>query len=70
MCLFYRHDLAVALDILLKDLKVFAQSNEQLYKEMTLLLTMDDFRSGLDYDDIFTYKCGKILVSSTNYLWN
>lgn len=34
----------MALDILLKDLKVFAQSNKELYKEMTQLLTLDDFR--------------------------
>lgn len=40
----YRHEFAVALDILLKDLKVFAQSNKELYKEMTQLLTLDDFR--------------------------
>ncbi|XP_059644431.1 protein TPR3-like isoform X2 [Cornus florida] len=38
------HDCARALDILMKDLKVFAQSNEELYKEMTMLLTLDDFR--------------------------
>ncbi|KAL3497326.1 hypothetical protein ACH5RR_040058 [Cinchona calisaya] len=40
-----KHDVTMALDILLKDLKVFAASNEELYKEMTLLLTMDDFRT-------------------------
>ncbi|CDP16119.1 unnamed protein product [Coffea canephora] len=39
-----RHDLALALDILLKDLKCFASSNEHLYKEMAWLLTMEDFR--------------------------
>ncbi|XP_059644428.1 topless-related protein 1-like isoform X2 [Cornus florida] len=38
------HDCARALDILMKDLKVFAPSNEELYKEMTMLLTLDDFR--------------------------
>ncbi|XP_022892695.1 protein TPR3-like isoform X3 [Olea europaea var. sylvestris] len=39
-----KHDHAVALDILRKDLKVFAQSNKELYKEITQLLTLDDFR--------------------------
>ncbi|KAL2525724.1 Topless-related protein 1 [Abeliophyllum distichum] len=39
-----KHDNAVALDILRKDLKVFAQSNKELYKEMTQLLSLDDFR--------------------------
>ncbi|CAK9188200.1 unnamed protein product [Ilex paraguariensis] len=39
-----KHDTAKALDILVKDLKVFAPSNEELYKEMTHLLTLDDFR--------------------------
>ncbi|KAF5936255.1 hypothetical protein HYC85_027384 [Camellia sinensis] len=38
------HDRARALDILVKELKVFAISNEELYKEMTQLLTFDDFR--------------------------
>ncbi|XP_027333298.1 protein TPR3-like [Abrus precatorius] len=33
-----------ALDILLKDLKVFARGNEELFKELTLLLTVDDIR--------------------------
>ncbi|KAG8375814.1 hypothetical protein BUALT_Bualt10G0139500 [Buddleja alternifolia] len=39
-----KHERSLALDILLKDLKVFAQSNKELYKEMTQLLTLDDFR--------------------------
>ncbi|EYU20238.1 hypothetical protein MIMGU_mgv1a005807mg [Erythranthe guttata] len=39
-----KHESAAALDILVKDLKVFEQSNKELYKEMTLLLTMPNFR--------------------------
>lgn len=39
-----RQDHKTALDILLKDLKVFAKSNEELYREMTQLLTLDNFR--------------------------
>ncbi|XVF35631.1 hypothetical protein REPUB_Repub18cG0162800 [Reevesia pubescens] len=38
------NDRAKALDILMKDLKVFAHGNEELYREMTLLLTIDNFR--------------------------
>ncbi|XAR71008.1 hypothetical protein NMG60_11028077 [Bertholletia excelsa] len=38
------HDRQRALDILLKDLKAFSESNEELYKEMTQLLSADDFR--------------------------
>ncbi|KAL9224439.1 hypothetical protein vseg_000469 [Gypsophila vaccaria] len=33
-----------AVDILVKDLKVFSTFNEELFKEITLLLTLDDFR--------------------------
>ncbi|KAL7159029.1 hypothetical protein ABFS83_01G001800 [Erythranthe nasuta] len=39
-----KRESAAALDILVKDLKVFEQSNKELYKEMTLLLTMPNFR--------------------------
>ncbi|KAK4491060.1 hypothetical protein RD792_001782 [Penstemon davidsonii] len=39
-----KHEYGVALDILLKDLKVFSQSNKELFKEMTQLLALDDFR--------------------------
>ncbi|WRX32540.1 WD40 repeat - like 10 [Theobroma cacao] len=38
------NDRAKALDILMKDLKVFAAGNEELFREMTQLLTLDDFR--------------------------
>ncbi|GBG59426.1 hypothetical protein CBR_g38451 [Chara braunii] len=39
-----KQDRAKAVDILVKDLKVFAQFNEDLYKEITQLLTLDNFR--------------------------
>lgn len=39
-----RRDRAKAVEILVKDLKVFAGFNEDLFKEITLLLTLDDFR--------------------------
>ncbi|XP_022732514.1 protein TPR3-like isoform X2 [Durio zibethinus] len=38
------NDRAKALDILMKDLKVFAEGNAELFREMTQLLTLDDFR--------------------------
>lgn len=37
-------DRAKAVEILVKDLKVFASFNEELYKEITQLLTLDNFR--------------------------
>ncbi|KAL0680730.1 hypothetical protein Bca4012_047577 [Brassica carinata] len=40
-----KRDRAKAVDILVKDLKVFAGFNEDLFKEITLLLTLDDFRA-------------------------
>ncbi|ONM31023.1 topless-related1 [Zea mays] len=42
-----RHDRAKAVDILVKDLKVFSTFNEELYKEITQLLTLENFSSKL-----------------------
>ncbi|XP_066341504.1 protein TOPLESS-RELATED PROTEIN 2-like [Miscanthus floridulus] len=39
-----RHDRAKAVEILMKDLKVFASFNEELFKEITQLLTLENFR--------------------------
>ena len=39
-----RQDRGKAVDILVKDLKVFASFNEELYKEITQLLTLENFR--------------------------
>ncbi|KAH9294483.1 hypothetical protein KI387_040315 [Taxus chinensis] len=39
-----RQDRAKAVDILVKDLRVFSTFNEELYKEITQLLTLDNFR--------------------------
>lgn len=39
-----RHDRSKAVDILVKDLKVFATFNEELFKEITQLLTLENFR--------------------------
>lgn len=40
----YRQDRARAIEILMKDLKVFASFNQELFKEITLLLTLGNFR--------------------------
>jgi hypothetical protein len=39
-----RRDRAKAVEILVKDLKVFAAFNEDLFKEITQLLTLENFR--------------------------
>lgn len=39
-----RQDRAKAVEILVKDLKVFSSFNEDLFKEITQLLTLDNFR--------------------------
>ncbi|KAG1363980.1 protein TPR3 [Cocos nucifera] len=39
-----KHDRAKAVNILVKDLKVFASFNEDLFKEITQLLTLENFR--------------------------
>lgn len=40
----HRHDRSKAVEILVKDLKVFASFNEELFKEITQLLTLENFR--------------------------
>lgn len=42
-----RKDRAKGVEILVKDLKVFAAFNEDLFKEITQLLTLENFRYGL-----------------------
>jgi hypothetical protein len=39
-----RNDRVKAVDILVNDLKVFSAFNEELFKEITQLLTLDNFR--------------------------
>ncbi|KAH6755196.1 Transducin family protein / WD-40 repeat family protein [Perilla frutescens var. hirtella] len=39
-----KHDLSKAVDVLVKDLKVFSSFNEDLFKEITQLLTLENFR--------------------------
>ena len=40
----HRQDKAKGVEILVGDLKVFSTFNEELYKEITQLLTLNDFR--------------------------
>lgn len=40
----FRNDRPKAVEILVKDLKVFASFNEDLFKEITQLLTLENFR--------------------------
>ncbi|KAK3427749.1 hypothetical protein EUGRSUZ_F03923 [Eucalyptus grandis] len=39
-----KHDRSKAVDILIKDLKVFSTFNEELFREITQLLTLENFR--------------------------
>lgn len=48
-----RLDRGKAVEILVKDLKVFASLNEDLFKEMTMLLTLDNFREN---DQLSNYR--------------
>ena len=41
---FCRKDNAKAVEILVKELKVFSTFNEELFKEITMLLTLTNFR--------------------------
>lgn len=41
---YFRQDKAKAVEILVGDLKVFSTFNEELYKEITQLLTLTNFR--------------------------
>ena len=41
-----RKDRSKGVDILVNDLKVFAAFNEDLFKEITQLLTLENFRCG------------------------
>ncbi|GLT77131.1 hypothetical protein SLA2020_487450 [Shorea laevis] len=47
-----RDDKVTAIDILQNDLKVFASSNEDLYKELTQLVTLDNFSEDAHCGDL------------------
>ncbi|XP_028782646.1 protein TOPLESS-like [Neltuma alba] len=50
-----KHDRSKAVEILVKDLKVFATFNEDLFKEITQLLTLENFR--YEYKLLFWLQC-------------
>ncbi|KAF8400581.1 hypothetical protein HHK36_013880 [Tetracentron sinense] len=50
-----KHDRSKAVDILVKDLRVFASFNEELFKEITQLLTLENFRLTLMLFILFSY---------------
>ncbi|KDP33561.1 hypothetical protein JCGZ_07132 [Jatropha curcas] len=55
-----KFDRAKAVDILIKDLKVFSSFNEDLFKEITQLLTLDNFRSHCrENDQLSSYRDAK-----------
>lgn len=43
----FRKDRHAAIDVLADELRVFRPYSEELYREMTMLLTMDNFRQAL-----------------------
>ncbi|KAJ9537436.1 hypothetical protein OSB04_030169 [Centaurea solstitialis] len=47
----HKNDLAKAVEILVKDLKFFSTSHEELYKEITQLITLDNFRQNEHLSD-------------------
>lgn len=51
-----KHDRAMAVEILAKDLKVFSSFNEDLFREITQLLTLDNFREN---EQLSTYRDAK-----------
>jgi hypothetical protein len=64
--IFGRHDRSKGVEILVKDLKVFSTFNEELFKEITQLLTLENFR----YNDkfFFFYLSLKVVYDADNLL--
>lgn len=52
-CSVGRKDRAKAVEILVKDLKVFSAFNEELFKEITQLLTLENFRFLMEFFPLF-----------------
>jgi len=61
--IFGRHDRSKGVEILVKDLKVFSTFNEELFKEITQLLTLENFRYG---DDFLIYLSVELLYDADN----
>ncbi|XP_034207498.1 topless-related protein 4-like isoform X4 [Prunus dulcis] len=57
-----RHDYARAVDILQKDLKVFSTIDEERFKEMTLLLSLGNFRENEELSDYGDIKSARAVI--------
>ncbi|CAL9010623.1 unnamed protein product [Prunus brigantina] len=57
-----RHDYARAVEILQKDLKVFSTINEERFKEMTLLLSLGNFRENEELSDYGDIKSARAVI--------
>ncbi|XP_044479711.1 protein TOPLESS-RELATED PROTEIN 2-like [Mangifera indica] len=57
-----RQDRAKAVGILVKDLKVFASFNEDLFNEITQLLTLDNFRQNEQLSKCGGTKLARIIM--------
>lgn len=61
--LLIRLDRSKAVDILVKDLKVFASLDDELFREMTMLLTLDNFRC-----TFYTERLSSHLIKNNDYI--
>ncbi|ONK78946.1 uncharacterized protein A4U43_C01F1300 [Asparagus officinalis] len=57
-----RHDVSKACEILMKDLKVFSEVDEGLFKELTQLLTLEDFREKAKLSKYIDTRSARILA--------
>ncbi|PQQ15737.1 topless-related protein 4 [Prunus yedoensis var. nudiflora] len=57
-----RHDYARAVEILQKDLKVFSTIDEERFKEMTLLLSLGNFRENEELSDYGDIKSARAVI--------
>ncbi|XP_050366867.1 protein TPR3-like [Argentina anserina] len=58
-----RHDRAAAVDILVKDLKVFESLNEELFKEITQLLTLNNFRDNAQLSAYVDVETARLMMT-------
>lgn len=63
-----RKDRAVAVDILVKDLRVFSAFNEDLFKEITQLLTLENFRYRNNGGYWFPFRLLSVVVEACKIL--
>ncbi|XP_076946426.1 topless-related protein 4-like [Bidens hawaiensis] len=61
-CLICRKDSATAVAILVKDLKVFSAFNDELFKEIALLLTLENFRENEQLSKYGDVKSARVIM--------